>query len=203
MAVEAMSWWSRRASQHPAVHSPVNPWKTRPGILSVRRSLLAFVGRENCFLRKALGSRLSFSCTKGVQHSPARRQSSRPPPSPNLMLTRPIERATVRLRVLLRHTMLPATVPPASRVPPSPEGHNIGARKRRTWCKSSSTNQTAAASQPTGWIVKIASWLRLEAESSHTPAGKTLPHLYPKTRFRRERAREECYASECVVWTIP
>ena len=29
----------------------------------------------------------------------------------------------------------------------------------------------------------------VEGESSPTPAGKTLPHLYPKTRFRRERVR--------------
>ena len=27
MVVEALSWWSRRASQHPAVQSPVQPWK--------------------------------------------------------------------------------------------------------------------------------------------------------------------------------
>ena len=28
MVVGALSWWSRRASQHPAVQSPVHPWKT-------------------------------------------------------------------------------------------------------------------------------------------------------------------------------
>ena len=30
----------------------------------------------------------------------------------------------------------------------------------------------------------------LEGEPGPTPAGKTLPHSYPETRFRRERARE-------------
>ena len=29
----------------------------------------------------------------------------------------------------------------------------------------------------------------LEGEPGPTPAGKTLPHSYPETRFRRERAR--------------
>ena len=29
----------------------------------------------------------------------------------------------------------------------------------------------------------------LEGESGPTPAGKTVPHSYPETRFRRERAR--------------
>ena len=32
----------------------------------------------------------------------------------------------------------------------------------------------------------------LESESSPTPAGKALPHSFPKTKFRRERARSTC-----------
>ena len=32
----------------------------------------------------------------------------------------------------------------------------------------------------------------LEGEPGPTPAGKTLPHSYPETRFRRERARGRC-----------
>ena len=28
VVVEALSWWSRRVSQHPAVQSPVHPWKS-------------------------------------------------------------------------------------------------------------------------------------------------------------------------------
>ena len=72
-----------------------------------------------------------------------------------------------------------------------PEGHQIGARKRRTpdntilnqpYCRRVSTdrpnregNQLAAS---------------LEGEPGPTPAGKTLSHSYPETRFRRERARD-------------
>ena len=33
----------------------------------------------------------------------------------------------------------------------------------------------------------------LEGESGPTPAGKTFPHLNAKTRFRRERARDNTY----------
>ena len=77
----------------------------------------------------------------------AHRRSSCPPPSPNLELTHPIRRATVRLRVLRRPTRLSATVPPASGVPPPPEGHQIGARDE---VQRVETNQTAAASKPTG-----------------------------------------------------
>ena len=41
----------------------------------------------------------------------------------------------------------------ASRVPPPPEGHQIGARKGRTLLRTpSSANHTGAASQPTGRI---------------------------------------------------
>ena len=61
-----------------------------------------------------------------------RRRLSSPPPSPKLVPTHPIERATVRLRVLLRLTRLSATVPLASCKPPPPEGRQIEARKRRT-----------------------------------------------------------------------
>ena len=63
----------------------------------------------------------------------ARRRSSFPPPSPNLVLTHPIARATACLRVLVRPARLSSTVPPASRVPRPLEGHQTGARKRRTW----------------------------------------------------------------------
>ena len=84
-----------------------------------------------------------------IQHSLARRRSRCPPPPPNL-LPYQIERATVYLRVLRRSTRLSATVPPAFRVPPPPEGHQIGTWKKRTGRTPSSTNQPAAASQSTG-----------------------------------------------------
>ena len=74
--VEALGWRSGRASQHPAVQSPVHiSLKNAPIILPVRRSLLALVGRKQTvvrhqpFLKKPLGSRLWLPRT-GVQHSP-------------------------------------------------------------------------------------------------------------------------------------
>ena len=77
-----------------------------------------------------------------------------------------------------------------------PEGHQIGARKRRTPDTPSSANHTAAASQPTGRIAKATSWLHLSRVSlALHPPGKTLPHSYPEPRFWRERARDESIQS--------
>ena len=79
------------------------------------------------------------------------------------------------------------SLPLACRHPP--EGHQIGARKRRTpentilsqpYCRRVSTDRpNREGSQLTA---------SLEDEPGPTPAGKTLPHSYPETRFRRERA---------------
>ena len=68
---------------------------------------------------------------QGFSSRLARRRSSFPPPSPNLVLTHPIERATARLRVLLRPTRLSAALHTASSVPPPPEGHRIEALEFR------------------------------------------------------------------------
>ena len=62
----------------------------------------------------------------------AHRRLRRPLPSPNLVLTRLVKRETARLRVLRRPTRLSATVSPAPRLPPHPEGNQIGDRKRHT-----------------------------------------------------------------------
>ena len=110
----------------------------------------------------------------------ARRRSSFPLPSPNLVHTHPIE----------RYQALCDGAPCLSRAATPPEAHQIGARRRRAHgniilnqpyrrrvstdrlnCKG---NQMAAS---------------LEGEHGPTPAGKTLPHSYPETRSRRERAR--------------
>ena len=81
------------------------------------------------------------------------------------------------------------SLPLACRHPP--EGHQIGARKRRTpentilsqpYCRSVSTDR------PNREGSQLAA--SLEGEPGPTPAGKTLPHSYPETRFRRERARD-------------
>ena len=72
-----------------------------------------------------------------------------------------------------------------------PEGHQTGARKRRTpentilnqpYCRRISTDRPNRESS------QLAA--SLEGEPGPTPAGKTLPYSYPETRFRRERARE-------------
>ena len=71
-----------------------------------------------------------------------------------------------------------------------PEGHQIGARKRRTpentilsqpYCRRVSTDR------PNHESSQLAA--SPEDEPGPTPAGNTLPHSYPETWFRRKRAR--------------
>ena len=42
----------------------------------------------------------------------------------------------------------------------------------------------------------------LEGEPGRTPAGKTLPHSYPETRFRSERARDMDYIISAMVFLV-
>ena len=80
------------------------------------------------------------------------------------------------------------SLPIACRQPP--EGHQIGARKGRT-------PGNTILSQPYRRHVSTdrlnregsQSAASLEGEPGPTHGGKTLPHSYPETRFRRERAR--------------
>ena len=87
-------------------------------------------------------------------------------------------------------TRLSATVLPASRVPPPPEGHQTGARKRRA-PGNTILNQRYHRRVSIHRLNREDSQLAASLEGKHgpTPAGKTLPHLYLETRFRRERAR--------------
>ena len=63
MVVEALSWWSRRASQHPAVQSPVHPLRS-PTNFARSPLLVTPVGRKmtavryQLFPQKPSGSRL-------------------------------------------------------------------------------------------------------------------------------------------------
>ena len=91
------------------------------------------------------------------------------------------------------------SLPLACRHPP--EGHQIGARKRRTpentilsqpYCRRVSTDRSDREGS------QLAA--SLEGEPGPTPAGKTLPHSYPETRFRRERAREIIYTNKPLGW---
>ena len=84
------------------------------------------------------------------------------------------------------------SLPLACRHPP--EGHQIEARKRRTpentilsqpYCRRVSTYR------PNREGSQLAA--SLEGEPGPTPTGKTLPHSYLETGFRRERARDVVY----------
>ena len=138
------------------------------------------VVRDQLFPQKPPGSRFRFSRT-GVQPSPgsstielpsAFAESGAYPPGRELP-----------------GSPRQCSLPLAGRHPP--EGHQIGARKRRTpentilsqpYCRRVSTDRPNRESS------QLAA--SLEGEPGPTPAGKILPHSYPETRFRRERARD-------------
>ena len=138
------------------------------------------VVRDQLFPQKPPGSRFRFSHT-GVQPSPgsstielpsAFAESGAYPPDREL----PGSPRQCSLPLACRHP---------------PEGHQIGARKRRThenpilskpYCRHVSTDR------PNREGSQLAA--SLKGVPGPTPAGKTLPHSYPETRFRRERARE-------------
>ena len=183
--VEALSWSSWRASQHPAVQSPVHPRKS-PTNLARSLFLVALVGRkvtvvrDQLFPQKPPGSRFRFSRT-GIQPSPGSSTIELPSAFAESGAYPPDRE--------LPGSPRQCSLPLACRHPPG--GHQIGARKRRPpentilsqpYCRRVSTvrpnregSQLAAS---------------LEGEPGPTPAGKTLPHSYPETRFRRERARD-------------
>ena len=136
-------------------------------------------GQTSAFPQKPPGSRFRFSRT-GVQPSPGSSTNELPSafaesvayPSDRELSGSPRQ---CSLLLACRH--------------PS-EGHQIGARKRRTpentilsqpYCRRVSTNRSDREGS------QLAA--SLEGEPGPTPAGKTLPHSYPETRFRRERAR--------------
>ena len=126
-------------------------------------------------------SRFPFdSRAQGFSLPLARRRSSCPPPSPNLVPTHPIE----------HYQALRDSVPCLSRAATPPEGHQIGALKRRAPGNTilSQPNRRRVSNDR---LNREGSQLAasLEGEPGPTPAGKTLPHSYPETRFRRERAR--------------
>ena len=138
------------------------------------------VVRDQLFPQKPPGSRFRFPRT-GVQPSPgsstielpsAFAESGAYPPDREI----PGSPRQYSLPLAYRHP---------------PEGHQIGAQKRRTpenttisqpYCRRVSTDR------PNREGSQLAA--SLEGEPGPTPAGKTLPHSYPETRFRRERARD-------------
>ena len=125
MVVEALSWRSRRASQHPAVQSPVHPWKN-PTNLARSPLLVALVGRKmttvvrhQLFPQKHPGSSLWFSRT-GVQPSPGSSTIELPSAFAESGAYPPDREQPGSPRQ--------CSLPLACRHPP--EGHQIGARKR-------------------------------------------------------------------------
>ena len=159
MVVEALSWWSRRASQHPAVQSPVHPWKS-PTNLARSPLHVALVGRkmtavrDQLFPQKPPGSRFD-SRAQGFSPPLARQRSSCPPPSPNLVRTHLIE----------NYQALRDSSPCLSRAATLPKATKLELERGAHLKTPSSANHTAAASQPTGQIAKAASWLHLSRVS--------------------------------------
>ena len=176
VVVEALSWWSRRASQHSAVQSPVHLWKS-PTNLARSPLLVAPVRRKMTVVRHQLspqkypGSRLWISRT-GVQPSPGSSTIELPSAFAESGAYPP-DRA-------LPWSPRQCSLPLACRHPP--EVHQIGARKGRT-------PGNTILSQPCPRRVST-NRPSLE-ESGPTPAGKTFPHWYSETRFRRERVHED------------
>ena len=145
------------------------------------------VVRDQLFPQKPPGSRFRFSRT-GVQPSPGSSTIELPSAFAESGAYPPDREPPGSPRQ--------CSLPLACRHPP--EGHQIGARKRRTpentilsqpYCRRVSTDRSDREGS------QLAA--SLEGEPGPTPAGKTLPHSYPETRFRRERARD-CVGSRSV-----
>ena len=134
--------------------------------------------RDQLFPQKPPGSRFRFSRT-GVQPSPGSSTIELPSAFAESGAYPPDREPPGSPRQ--------CSLPLACRHPP--EGHQIGARKRRTpentilsqpYCRRVSTDRSDREGS------QLAA--SLEGEPGPTPAGKTLPHSYPETRFRRERS---------------
>ena len=131
------------------------------------------------------------SHVQGFSTPLARRRSSCPPPSPN----------PVRIHLIERCCTLPGfprqcPLPLACRH--LPKGTKLELGRGAAGEHHPQPTTPGAASQPTGWIAKKVSWLHLSKVSPalHPPERHSLPHPYPKTRFRSERARDDimmCY----------
>ena len=148
-------------------------------------------GQRSAFPQKPPGSRFRFSRT-GVQ---------RPPGSSTIELPSAFaESGAYPPDRELPGSPRQYSLPLACRHPP--EGHQIGARKRRTpentilsqrYCRRVSTDR------PNREGSQLAA--SLEGEPGPTPAGKTLPHSYSETRLscRRERVRGVRFRYETVL----
>ena len=106
--------------------------------------------RRQFSLRNLLPVRAFDSRAQGFSPPLARQRSSCLPPSPNLVRTHPIENY---------QALLDDSAPCLSRAATLPKGTKLELGRGAHLETPSSANHTAAASQPTGRIAKVASWL--------------------------------------------
>ena len=160
---------------HKALCIPENA----PRIFPVRRSLVALVGKKNTVVRHDVSLRslpvLAFdSRVQGFSTPLARRRSSYPLTSTNLVRTYPIE----------RYQALRDGVPCLSCAATPPEGHQVGARKRRA-SGSTIPSQPYRRRVSTDRINCEDSQLAassLDGESGPTPRRKDTPLLIPRNQ---------------------
>ena len=124
--MDVIRWGSRRASQYPAVLSPVyisgrrSTNLTRSPVLVGPCRMKIYRGQISLIPFRNLPARAFDSCARGFSTPLARRRPSRPPPSPNLVRTYLIERYQAL------HDSAPCLI---YCVQLPPEGHQIGAQK--------------------------------------------------------------------------
>ena len=131
----------------------------------VGRKMTVF--RYQVYLRN-LPVRAFDSRAQGSSPPMARRRSSCPPPSANLVRTHPIE----------NYQALRGSSPCLSRAATLPKGTKLELGRGAHLGTPSSANHIATASQPTGRIAKAASWLHLSRVSPalHLPERPSHTH---------------------------
>ena len=178
MVVEALSWW--KPAREPASSRPKpcaslkKPHKSCPfAVPCGPRREKNGRGQSSAFPSETSGSRFRFSRT-GVQPSPGSSTIDLPP-------------AFAESGAYLPDRELPGSprqcsLPLACRHPP--EGHQIGARERRTpenTILSQPYRPRVSTDRPNREGSQLAA--SLEGEPGPTPAGKTPLHSYPETRL--------------------
>ena len=87
------------------------------------------------------------------------------------------------------------SAPCLSRAATLPKGTELGLGKRRAPGNTIILSQPYRRRVSTDRLNREGNQLAAshEGEPGPTPAGKTVPHSFPETRFRRERARDHIY----------
>ena len=149
-------------------------------------------GQMFFFLLRNLLVRAFDSRAQGFSPPLARRRSSCPPPSSNLVRTYPIE----------HYKALCDSAPCLSRAVTLPKGTRLKLGRGAHLGTPSSAHHTAAGSQPTGRVAKIASWLHLSRASPalHPPERPPLTHT-PKPDFGG-RGHEDSCVGTAVVYVL-